>query len=72
MPRGELGRETIPGGQARGFVAAERDGLGLGLVELLLAEAGARLVQAVSARMWLRPGGLVATPGLTAQLGAGW
>ena len=47
MPRGELGRETIPGGQARGFVAAERHGLGLGLVELLLAEAGARLVQAV-------------------------
>ena len=48
-------RDNYPGGQARGFVAAERHGLGLGLVELLLAEAGARLVQAVSARMWLRP-----------------
>jgi hypothetical protein len=24
------------------------------------------------ARMWLRPGGLVTTPGLTVQLEAGW
>jgi hypothetical protein len=24
------------------------------------------------ARMWLRPGGLVAAPGLTVQLEAGW
>jgi hypothetical protein len=30
-----------------GLVGAERHGLGLGLVELLLAEAGAQLVQAV-------------------------
>jgi len=35
-------------------------------------QAGAHLVQAVLCRMWLGPGGLVATPGLTAQLEAGW
>ncbi len=44
---GSSGRETIPGGQVEGLVGAERHGLGLGLFELLLAEAGAQLVQAV-------------------------
>src|ERR1051326_3567243 len=39
---------------------------------LFLAEAGAQLVQAVLFAMWLRPGGLVATPGLAVQLEAGW
>ena len=32
----------------------------------------ARELHGTRARMWLRPGGLVATPGLTAQLEAGW
>jgi hypothetical protein len=32
----------------------------------------ASAVEISRARMWLRPGGLVATPGLTAQLEAGW
>jgi hypothetical protein len=44
VPRGEL----RPGDYSRrGLVGAERHGFGLGLFELLLAEAGARLVQAV-------------------------
>ena len=41
-----IGR-LFSGGQVEGLVGAERHGLGLGLFELLLAEAGARLVQAV-------------------------
>jgi len=44
---GSSGRETIPGGQVEGLAEAERQGLGLGLFELLLAEAGAQLVHAV-------------------------
>jgi hypothetical protein len=43
-----------------------------GFFELFLAEAGAQLVQAVLFAMWLRPGGLVATPGPATQLEAGW
>jgi hypothetical protein len=69
---GSSGWETIPGGQVEGLVGAERHDLGLGLVELLPAAAGAQLVQAVLSRLWLRPGGLVAAPGLAAQLEAGW
>jgi hypothetical protein len=57
-----------------GGVGAARDDVpGLDGVAVGFQRAAAIVAAVVTrARMWLRPGGLVATPGLTAQLEAGW